>query len=91
MQFIKLWLSILLTICMVSARRINKRMGKSNFISTSGGQFVVNGSAFKFIGTNAYWLHTLNTDEDISNTFANISNAGIKVVRTWAFNGMRAL
>lgn len=44
-------------------------------------------SALKFIGTNAYWLHALNTDQDISDTFRNISAAGIKVVRTWAFNG----
>jgi mannan endo-1,4-beta-mannosidase len=41
----------------------------------------------KFIGTNAYWLHALNTDQDISDTFRNISATGIKVVRTWAFNG----
>lgn len=47
----------------------------------------IHASAFKFIGTNAYWLHTLNTDDDISNTLANISAAGIKVVRAWAFNG----
>ena len=88
----KLWHPLLLSICIVSAKRslisVNNRVGKSVFVSTSGGQFMVNGSPFKFIGTNAYWLHTLNTDEDISNTFANISEAGIRVVRTWAFNGI---
>ena len=42
---------------------------------------------FKFIGTNAYWLPYLNSEDDISNTLANMSKAGITVVRTWAFNG----
>ena len=44
-------------------------------------------SDFKFVGTNAYWLPYLNSDDDIHNTFANMSEAGITVVRTWAFNG----
>jgi len=44
-------------------------------------------SDFKFVGTNAYWLPYLNSDDDIRNTLANMSNAGINVVRTWAFNG----
>jgi mannan endo-1,4-beta-mannosidase len=48
----------------------------------------VSKSRFTFIGTNAYWLHTLNTDEDIDKTLADISATGVKVVRTWAFNGL---
>ncbi|TFY82097.1 hypothetical protein EWM64_g1913, partial [Hericium alpestre] len=52
----------------------------SNFISTSNGNFVVNGSNFKFIGTNAYWLPYLNSDDDIDRTFANLSATGIKVL-----------
>lgn len=44
-------------------------------------------SEFKFIGTNAYWLPYLNSVDDINSTLANMSAAGIRVVRTWAFNG----
>ena len=40
-----------------------------------------------FVGTNAYWLPYLNSDDDIRNTLANMSKSGISVVRTWAFNG----
>jgi len=47
-------------------------------------------SRFDFIGTNAYWLPTLNSEEDIDFTLGNISARGIKVVRTWAFNGTRS-
>ncbi|GLB34960.1 putative glycosyl hydrolase 5 (cellulase A) family protein [Lyophyllum shimeji] len=58
----------------------------SPFVTTRDGQFFVNGSVFKFVGTNAYWLHALNTDEDIDNTLAAIRAANFTVVRTWAFN-----
>ncbi|EIM90018.1 glycoside hydrolase [Stereum hirsutum FP-91666 SS1] len=67
------------------SRTIQKRAA-SNFISTQGDKFVVNGSDFSFIGTNAYWLPFLDSDDDISKVLANISASGIKVVRTWAFN-----
>ena len=45
-------------------------------------------SPLDFVGTNAYWLPVLNSDQDIDFTLGNISAAGIKVVRTWAFNGV---
>ncbi|KAG6814339.1 hypothetical protein H0H92_010924 [Tricholoma furcatifolium] len=60
----------------------------SPFVSTQDGQFYVNGSVFNFIGTNAYWLSSLNTDQDINNTLASIRAANFTVVRTWAFNGI---
>ncbi|EEB87403.1 hypothetical protein MPER_15253, partial [Moniliophthora perniciosa FA553] len=46
---------------------------------------------FKWIGTTAYWLPSLNKEEDIINTLSNISAAGIKVVRTWAFNDVETI
>ena len=42
---------------------------------------------FTFLGTNAYWLPYLNSDDDIRNILANMSKSGVSVVRTWAFNG----
>jgi len=42
---------------------------------------------FSFVGTNAYWLPYLNSDDDIRNTLTNMSKSGINVVRIWAFNG----
>ncbi len=39
------------------------------------------------MGTNAYWLPYLDSDDDIRNTLANMSKSGISVLRTWAFNG----
>ncbi|KAJ6502557.1 glycoside hydrolase family 5 protein [Mycena sanguinolenta] len=61
-------------------------VNKSSFVSTSGTNFRVNNSDFPFIGTNAYWLPVLNSDEDIDAVLGNISLSNITVVRTWAFN-----
>lgn len=44
-------------------------------------------SVFKAIGTNAYWLSALNTEQDMDATLASIRAANFTVVRTWAFNG----
>ncbi|KAG7452522.1 glycoside hydrolase [Guyanagaster necrorhizus] len=69
-----------------SARRNNGQTNLSQFVSTRDGQFIVNGSEFKFVGVNAPWLPTLITKDDIKNTLCNMSQVGIKVVRTWGFN-----
>jgi len=60
-------------------------------VTTQGASFSVNGKDFKFVGTNAYWLPYLNSEDDISNTLANMSKAGITVVRTWAFNDVTTI
>ncbi|KAI0302027.1 glycoside hydrolase superfamily [Russula brevipes] len=57
-----------------------------SFVSASGTNFIANGKPFTFVGTNAYWLPYLNSEDDICNTLANMSQSGITVVRTWAFN-----
>ncbi|KAK0459721.1 glycoside hydrolase family 5 protein [Desarmillaria tabescens] len=69
-----------------NSKRDNGQTNISQFVSTRNGQFIVNGSEFKFVGVNAPWLPTLITKEDIKNTLCNMSEAGIKVVRTWGFN-----
>ncbi|KAI0281385.1 glycoside hydrolase superfamily [Russula aff. rugulosa BPL654] len=58
----------------------------SPFVTVSGTGFSLNDKNFTFVGTNAYWLPYLNSDDDIRNTLANMSKSGINVVRTWAFN-----
>ncbi|KIJ69403.1 glycoside hydrolase family 5 protein [Hydnomerulius pinastri MD-312] len=67
------------------SRTFAKR-NSSPFVSSDGASFTVNGSDLKYIGTNAYWLPSLNSNEDIWYTLGNMSAIGIKVVRVWAFN-----
>lgn len=92
------WLTVALNALSVYAattpsRTVAKRWKTDSelFVKTANGQFQVNGSEFKFIGTNAYWLPYLNSVDDINSTLANMSAAGIRVVRTWAFNDVTAI
>jgi mannan endo-1,4-beta-mannosidase len=77
-----------LTFAKPTRTSLKARQATSNisFVSTQDGGFTVEGSPLDFVGTNAYWLHTLS-EQDIDYTLGNISEAGLKVVRTWAFNG----
>jgi len=63
----------------------------SQFVTSQNGQFSVNGSHFTFVGTNAYWLPTLNNEQDIDNTLATIAANKIKVVRVWGFNDVATI
>ncbi|KDQ18792.1 glycoside hydrolase family 5 protein [Botryobasidium botryosum FD-172 SS1] len=63
-----------------------KRGGEPGFVSSQNGQFLLDGKPFLFTATNAYWLHHLDQDSDIDKTFTDIANAGLKVVKTWAFD-----
>ncbi|KAG6335366.1 hypothetical protein ID866_3729 [Astraeus odoratus] len=79
--------SVLPTLAMPPSGTKAKR-NSSPFVQINGNSFTVNGGEFKYIGTNAYWLPVLNTDQDINNTLASIAAIGAKVVRVWAFNGL---
>ncbi|KAG6827875.1 hypothetical protein H0H92_010144 [Tricholoma furcatifolium] len=96
-MFIAIWLSFItaLAVSATSPTRTEHAVKRwdsvssaiSPFVTTlADGQFSVNGSVFNFIGTNAYWLSALNTEQDINNTLASIRAANFSVVRTWAFN-----
>ncbi|KAF8654137.1 hypothetical protein AX16_003668 [Volvariella volvacea WC 439] len=63
----------------------------TTFVTTENGKFVVNGSEFRMLGTNAYWLPTVNTDEDIDFVFGNMSAVGINAVRIWGFNDVETV
>ena len=71
----------------VPARAKHKRWAPdSGFVTVENGQFLKNGEPFRFVGTNAYYLPALNSAKDINTTLQSIADAGISVVRTWAFN-----
>ncbi|KAG2052503.1 glycoside hydrolase, partial [Suillus hirtellus] len=48
-------------------------------------------SPLRFVGTNLYWLPTLDSNDDIWNMLKNISDTGIKVIRIWAFNDVNTI
>ncbi|KAG2114971.1 glycoside hydrolase family 5 protein [Suillus cothurnatus] len=90
--FSYLWLLTSIVSCLAAAasRTVSKR-GSSSFVSSSKDGFSVNGSSLRFVGTNLYWLPTLESNDDIWNMLKNISDTGIKVVRIWAFNDVEII
>ncbi|KAL0946904.1 hypothetical protein HGRIS_013066 [Hohenbuehelia grisea] len=95
LRLLPLFLGALLASAASSRKYLGRRnngAASSPFVSTSlDGKFIVNGSEFQFIGTTAYWLPSLNSDQDIVDTISNMSAAGFKVVRTWGFNDVEAI
>ncbi|KAG0697493.1 glycoside hydrolase family 5 protein [Suillus ampliporus] len=86
------WLLTLVCSCLAAApsRTITKR-DNSSFVNSGKDGFSVNGSSLRFIGTNLYWLPTLDSNDDIWNVLKNISDTGIKVIRIWAFNDVETI
>ncbi|OJA10277.1 hypothetical protein AZE42_08686 [Rhizopogon vesiculosus] len=86
------WLltSISLCLAVTPSRTIAKR-DPTSFVSSTSSGFSVNGSSLRYVGTNLYWLPTLESNDDIWNVLANISSLGIKVVRLWAFNDVETI
>jgi mannan endo-1,4-beta-mannosidase len=80
-----LCLVVILQFWITAATSLVARNNSTGFVSVSGGRFSLDGSLFRFYGTNAYWLQ-MSTDDDIDFTFHEIATAGYRVVRTWAFN-----
>jgi mannan endo-1,4-beta-mannosidase len=75
----------------LTKRIINGPLPSSQFVTTNNGKFFFNGSPLAFVGTNAYWLSVLNSDEDVDSILGNFTQAGISVVRTWAFNDVQTI
>jgi len=90
--FSYLWLLTSIWSCLAAApsRTISKR-GNSSFVSSSKDGFSVNGSSLRFVGTNLYWLPTLESNDDIWNALKDVSDTGIKVIRIWAFNDVETI
>ncbi|KAG1724510.1 glycoside hydrolase family 5 protein [Suillus paluster] len=86
------WLLTSICSCLAAASsRTFTKKGNSSFVSSSTDGFSTNGSSLRFIGTNLYWLPTLESNDDIWNVLKNISDTGIKVIRIWAFNDVETI
>ncbi|MCX7772649.1 MAG: cellulase family glycosylhydrolase [Clostridia bacterium] len=69
-------LSLLLTSCGAAS--------KIDFVTVKDGQLFYQGKAFRFMGTNNYYLH-YESNAMIDDVIHNAKEMGLKVIRLWAF------
>ncbi|KAL2801773.1 glycoside hydrolase superfamily [Aspergillus granulosus] len=60
--------------------------GSSSFPTTSGLQFVIDGEAGYFPGSNSYWIGFLTNNDDVDLVFDHMSESGLRILRVWGFN-----
>jgi mannan endo-1,4-beta-mannosidase len=58
----------------------------SGFVTTSGTRFSVDGRAFRYAGSNNYYLSTSSDPSMAADVFATAARANFSVLRTWAFH-----
>ncbi|KAK7989325.1 hypothetical protein PG989_009640 [Apiospora arundinis] len=62
----------------------------TNFASTSGTKFNVDGSTKYLAGTNSYWISFLTSNADVEKALDTLVDSGLKVLRIWGFNDVTA-
>ena len=58
---------------------------------THGLQFVIDGWADYFAGTNTYWLPFLTNDSDVDLVLMHLHQSGLKFLRIWGFNDVNEI
>ncbi|KAL4758397.1 glycoside hydrolase 5 family protein [Aspergillus foveolatus] len=57
-----------------------------SFATTSGIQFVIDGEAGYFPGSNAYWIGFKKNNSDVDLVFDHMASSGLRILRVWGFN-----
>ncbi|KAL4786523.1 glycoside hydrolase superfamily [Aspergillus varians] len=63
----------------------------SSFVTTSGLQFVIDGEAGYFPGSNSYWIGFLTNNDDVDLVFDHMAESGLRILRIWGFNDVNTV
>src|SRR5687768_6062778 len=63
----------------------NDRPRPASFVRTRGSQFVIGSRPFRFVGANVAVMYRDEDRAAMPETLARASQAGIRVIRVWAF------
>jgi len=65
----------------------SKKNSDSPFVTTNGGNFIVEGSVFRFAGSNAYYLPNYQKLDPslVDRTLDLFEQTGVRVIRMWGF------
>ena len=59
---------------------------QSEFVTTDGTLFNIDGVSKYYAGTNSYWISFLTNNADVDLTLDQLAEAGHKILRIWGFN-----
>ncbi|KAL4982236.1 glycoside hydrolase superfamily [Aspergillus falconensis] len=59
--------------------------------SIDGLNFVIDGEASYFAGSNAYWLSFLTNDADVDLALDHFAESGLRILRIWGFNDVNTV
>lgn len=57
-----------------------------SFPTIDGLEFVIDGKAGYYAGSNAYWIGFLTDDDDVDLVFRHMNESGLRILRAWGFN-----
>src|ERR1700750_2971198 len=70
---------------LIASNRSHEASPENRFVRSRGTRFVINGKPFRFVGANVAVMYRDEDRERMPETLRQAAQAGIKVVRVWAF------
>src|SRR6185369_10362783 len=70
---------------LVASPNVPDNSPKDRFVRQRGGRFMIGQKPFRFVGANVALMYRDEDRERMPETLRNAAQAGIKVVRVWAF------
>jgi mannan endo-1,4-beta-mannosidase len=70
---------------LVASQNVSTNASKNQFVRQRGGRFVIGQKPFRFVGANVALMYRDEDRERMPETLRQAAQAGIKVVRVWAF------
>jgi mannan endo-1,4-beta-mannosidase len=70
---------------LVASPNVSDNSPKDRFVRQRGGRFMIGQKPFRFVGANVALMYRDEDRERMPETLRNAAQAGIKVVRVWAF------
>jgi len=70
---------------LVASPNVSDKTPKDQFVRQRGGRFMIGQKPFRFVGANVALMYRDEDRASMPETLRQASQAGIKVVRVWAF------
>ncbi|KAG9513275.1 endo-1,4-beta-mannosidase, partial [Aureobasidium melanogenum] len=74
-----------------TSKAVTTTAASGSFPTKSGTEFVIDGKAGYYAGTNSYWIGFLTNNSDVDLVMQHIASSGLKILRVWGFNDVTTI